>query len=173
MIGRPVAPGAARIRVVRKFFAPLIAVPIFHAGESRPDGVDRVLRILMKVTELARKRRGAPARINDPAGARRARRRIDVRSHALSGCAVQINLPDFRRTPQIASSLHRQLEHMRVELCAVDLERGHARVVMWTDFDAVIEWLIRAIAKPEPQSLFRQLLVPDRKSTRLNSSHRT
>src|ERR1043166_3189202 len=115
----------------------------------------------MKMAELAREHCRASARIDDPAGARRARRRIDVRSHALSGCAVQINLPDFRRTPQIASSLHRQLEHMRVELCAVDLERGRARVVMWTDFDAVIEWLIRAIAKPEAQPLFRQLLVSE------------
>ena len=67
VIRRPVSRRAAGVGVIRKTFAPFVAVPIFHAREARPDRVDRMLGVLPKVAELAREHRGPAAGIDDPA----------------------------------------------------------------------------------------------------------
>src|SRR5438067_4157028 len=55
MIGRPVTTGSAGIRVIAEFFPPLVAVPIFYAGESGPDGIDGMFEVRLEMAKLARK----------------------------------------------------------------------------------------------------------------------
>ena len=83
VVRRPVAARAAGVRVVAKFFAPLVAVPVFHAGEARPDGVDRVLGVLAEMAQLSGEhaRRGRSRR---PASGGYARLR-PYRSHRTHG----------------------------------------------------------------------------------------
>ena len=49
----------------------------------------------------------------------------------------------------------------------------HARVVTWPDFDAIIELLLRGIAKPHSQALFRELLVTEIIRQAKNARHVT
>src|SRR5204862_4328818 len=52
MIGRPVAARAAGVRVIAEFFPPLVAVPIFHPGETGPDGADGMVAVLLSMAVL-------------------------------------------------------------------------------------------------------------------------
>src|SRR5688572_18147855 len=68
VVGRPIAAGPAGIRVLAKFFAPLIAVPVFDSAEPSPDGVDGMLGVLPEVAELSGEHGGASAGVYEPAG---------------------------------------------------------------------------------------------------------
>ena len=67
VVGRPRPPRARGRGVIGKFLSPVVAVPIFHAGEARPDGVDRMVGVLAEMAELASQKRGPPGRIDYPA----------------------------------------------------------------------------------------------------------
>ena len=63
MVRGPFACGTTMVRVIGKSFAPFVAVPILHVGKAGPDGVDRVLGVLLEVSQLAREHRAAAAGI--------------------------------------------------------------------------------------------------------------
>src|SRR5262249_4018825 len=50
---------------------------------------------------------------------------------------------------------------MRIEFRAIHLKCLHPRVVSRPDLDTIVEPLLGRVAKPHPQSLFRQLFVPE------------
>ena len=66
MVRGPLTPGATTVRVIRKTFPPFVAVPFFNAAEPRPDGIDGVLAIWAKMSELSREHGRAACSINDP-----------------------------------------------------------------------------------------------------------
>src|SRR5688572_32899526 len=61
VVGRPIPARPAGVRVIPKFLAPLVAVPVFHSREPGPDGVDGVLGVLPEVAELSGEQSGAAA----------------------------------------------------------------------------------------------------------------
>src|SRR6266404_5226234 len=113
MIGGPFAPRPAHVHVIRKFFSPFVAVPLFHSGEPRPHRIDRVLGVLAKMAKLARKHRRAPAGVHNPTRTHAALLKIDNRIYSLSVRAIQLAAGHFGWTPEIAASLYRELEQMR------------------------------------------------------------
>ena len=86
---------------------------------------------------------------------------------------IQVHARDLRRPHQLAPSLHSKFEYVCVQLCTIDLKRGHACLVTRTDLDTVVECLVRTIAKPKTQALFRQLLVPEIVTQAKNTRHVT
>src|SRR5438874_4308802 len=95
MIGGPYPTGATRVGHLRKFFAPFVAIPFFHAGKTRPHGVDRMIEIRAKMPELARNHGGASARVHDPTCANRALLLLKIESDNLLAAVVQFQRRDF------------------------------------------------------------------------------
>src|SRR5205085_9914124 len=93
MVCRPRACGPACVHVIAKFFSPIVAVPIFHAGEPRPDRVDRMLIVRPVMSELSCEQRRASARVDQPPRAN-CFARIEI--YRLSARAVQLYLRNFR-----------------------------------------------------------------------------
>src|SRR5438477_12486960 len=93
MVRRPRACGPARVHVIAKFFAPIVTVPIFHAGESRPDRVDRMLIVRPVMSELSCEQRRASARVDQPSLAN-CFAMMDI--YRLSARVVALYLRNFR-----------------------------------------------------------------------------
>src|SRR5438128_6678521 len=90
MVRGPFACSAATVRIIGKTLAPLVAVPLFHAGEPRPDGVDRMLRVRTKMSKFPSEHGSAPCSIDDPTSANSAVVRIwraELRDAAWGGLA--------------------------------------------------------------------------------------
>src|SRR5262249_5153610 len=132
MVRGPFTRGAATICIIGKTLAPLVAVPLFHAGEPRPDSVNRMLRVGPKISKFPGAHRCAPSSIDDPtrpnsAFARgwrggRPARKIDNYFDRLSACAVQFAVHDLGGTPEVATCPQGQVEQVRIKLCTVNLE---------------------------------------------------
>src|SRR5438309_10850172 len=121
MVGRPGPTRATRVGKRRETLAPFVAVPVFDIPETRPDGVDRMLLIGTEVSELARKNRGASARIDDPPAADRFLAAVACDRYR-SRVAIKIEAGQFRWPPQLATSGGSLLQHVLVERRAIDLE---------------------------------------------------
>src|SRR5947208_1914986 len=103
MVRGPRTRGAARLRPVRKFRAKLVAIPVAHAGEARPESVRRMRGERCEKAELAREHRRASARIDEPFRADGPRFLADfdfqnVRVRAAG--FTQLKFHKLRRTPQ-------------------------------------------------------------------------
>src|SRR6266571_7272824 len=66
MISSPFTGRATIISVIWKTFSPLVAVPLLHSAESRPDCVDGVLGVRTKMSEFPGEHGRAPCGIDDP-----------------------------------------------------------------------------------------------------------
>ena len=99
MIRGPLARSATAIRILGKTFAPVVAVPLLNAAESRPDSVDGVLGVRTKISEFSRQHRSAPCSIDDPTRASGAFATIDRSADPLSIPIIQLEVCYFRRTP--------------------------------------------------------------------------
>src|SRR5688572_9426672 len=64
VVGRPIAAGPAGVRVLAKFFAPLVAVPVFDSGEPGPDRVDGVLGVWPEMAQLPGEHGGTSAGVH-------------------------------------------------------------------------------------------------------------
>ena len=126
-----------------------------------------------EVTKLAREKRGASARVDNPCRIDISFFTIDGHGKLLSIFSGEFTLGHLRRSPQIAACLYREFEQMRIEFRAIDLECLQSRLITRADFHAIIERLIGAIRKPHSQSLFRQLLVTEVVSETENARHVT
>jgi hypothetical protein len=62
---------------------------------------------------------------------------------------------------------------MRIKFRAVDLKSLHARRITRADFDAIVETLLRRIAKPHSEALFGELLVTEVIGEAENARHVT
>ena len=90
MIGGPFTSDATTICVIGKAFSPFIAVPLLDAGESRPNRVDGMLRVLAKMPELPGKHGRAACSIDNPTASSSAFAKIDKNAHSLSVAIVQL-----------------------------------------------------------------------------------
>ena len=149
MIGGPLPAGAARVRHFREFFAPLITVPFFHAGETRPHRVNRMLEIWPKMAELARNHGGASARIHDPARGDSSLLALKIERDDLFAAFVQFQRRHFGRPHQLAASLDRFLKQMRVERRAIDLKTREPRSVTRAKLDTIVNRLLGMLRKPQ------------------------
>src|SRR5215470_14597566 len=107
MVGSPFTGGPTTIRVIRETLAPLIAVPLFDAGESRPDSVDGVFGIRPKISEFPGEHGRAACGIDNPTATCRAlakvcpdySQRIDNRADLLSIAIVKFEVGYLCRAP--------------------------------------------------------------------------
>ena len=160
MIGGPFTRRAAIIRVIGKALSPFIAVPFLHPAEPRPDSVDGMLGVRTKMSEFPGKHGRAPCGIDKPAACGHALARIDNGAYYLSIPVAQLEACYLRRAPESAPRLHRLLEHVRVKFCAIQLKTRQPALITCADLDAIVKALIRPVRKPQAQSLFGQLMMP-------------
>src|SRR5215831_1018028 len=113
MIRGPFTRGPATIRILGKTLSPVVTIPLLHAGEPPPDGVNRMLRVRAKISKFPGEHRGATCSIDDPVRANSALASIvDNGVDLLSACAVQLELRYLGGTPKITTGLHRQVQHV-------------------------------------------------------------
>ena len=164
MIGGPFTRGTRTISVIWKAFSPFIAVPLFDAAESRPDGVDGMLGIRTKMSESPSDHCRSPCRIDKPTASGPAIAgfaTIDNDANALPICAVQLVVCYLCRTPELATRLHSEIEHVRIKFCPVQLKTRQSALVACADLDAIVKALIGLVRKPQAQSLFCQLMMTE------------
>src|SRR4051812_43818022 len=124
VVSRPVPARPAGVRVIAEFFPPLIAVPIFYAGEPRPDRVDGMLQVWVKVAKLSSENGGPAAGVHEPAGAHP----IGLVGH-IGPISFELDGVYFCRPRQLTPRFDRHLQHVLVERAAIDLEGGQPRLI--------------------------------------------
>ncbi len=161
VIRGPRAARAAGIGVGGKTLPPFVAVPVFHAGEPRPDRVDRMLGVRTKMAELPRQQRRPAARVDQPARRDRSLARVALHHDGLPAAAVQLECFDLRGPKQFAAGGARIFQHVLVEGRTIDLKGRQPRLVMRADFHAVVELLRGRIRKPHAQPLLGELMMAE------------
>ena len=99
MVGSPFTSSATTIRITGKTLAPLVAIPLFHSSESRPDGVDGMLGIRPKVSEFSGEHGRPACGIDNPAATCRAFTKIANRADLWSIAIVKLEAGDLCRAP--------------------------------------------------------------------------
>ena len=161
MVRRPRARGADGGGVSGMFRAQIEAVPILHAGEPRPDGVDRMLVERIEKTEFTREQRRATARVDDPLRIHRAHLAVLRDMQHIFPSAARLDASDLRRTPQFATGAHRKIKHVRIQVRAIDLKARQARIVARANLGAFLERLLRRFCEPHPQPLLGELMMAE------------
>ena len=86
---------------------------------------------------------------------------IDDDANPLPICAVQLVVCYLCRTPELATRLHSEIEHVRIKFCPVQLKTRQSALVACADLDAIVKALIGLVRKPQAQSLFCQLMMTE------------
>jgi len=86
---------------------------------------------------------------------------VDHGGNDLAATAIQFDLRDFCRPPEIATGCDSTVEEMGIEFGTIDLKSLDTSGIAGADFDAVVESLIRRFTKPQPQTLFREMFMTE------------
>src|SRR5437588_9778939 len=95
MIRGPLTRGSATVRIIRKTFPPVVAVPFLHAGKSRPHSIDRMLSVLAKIAKLASDYACASGGIDEPPRGDRAFASVERGADSLCRAVVQLEICHF------------------------------------------------------------------------------